>query len=387
MKFLTAIFLSFILTSFSCASSLTLDFDNVSLSDALQTIAKFMKINLILSSEISGQVSLHLAKLPPNEALNLLLTSHDLFKWQSGHSWIVGTRASFIQKQQELLKLKEINEAADPLFTEVWPMHYAKAEEVAKLLTTKRGAVRVDGRTNSLCVQETKLHLHEMHQIVRRIDIPVQQVLIRARLASIDTDFEKHLGLHFDATQSGGDEASFPRYALAIARLVDGSLLDVKLAALEQAGHGELISSPSLFTANQQTASIESGEEIPYQQVSRSGGTGIAFKKAVLSLKVTPQIMPNGRVLLQLSVNQDKPANRIVLGVPAISTRQISTNVLVKNGQTIVLGGIYEATKEEGVERLPFLSKLPLVGVLFQEQNRHDTKRELLVFVTPEIIL
>jgi type IV pilus assembly protein PilQ len=160
----------------------------------------------------------------------------------------------------------------------------------------------------------------------------------------------------------------------------------VQLSALENEGHGELISSPSLFTANQQTASIESGEEIPYQEVSKSGATSVAFKKAVLSLKVTPQVMPDHQVMLELQVNQDKPSNRMVLGVPAISTRQMSTHILIKNGQTIVLGGIYESDKEAGQRRIPFLGKIPLVGLLFRHQNSVLRKRELLIFVTPKII-
>jgi type IV pilus assembly protein PilQ len=155
---------------------------------------------------------------------------------------------------------------------------------------------------------------------------------------------------------------------------------------MENAGRGQLISDPSLYTANQQTASIESGEEIPYQEVSVSGGTATAFKKAVLSLKVTPQIMPGGKVLLQLQINQDRPSSLIVQGVPAITTRQLATNILVNNGQTLVLGGIYEQNNEHTVERVPFLSKIPLLGLLFQQQDVKINKRELLIFVTPKII-
>ena len=175
-------------------------------------------------------------------------------------------------------------------------------------------------------------------------------------------------------------------FSLAVARLANSPLLDAKLAALDSEGRGELISSPSLFTANQQSASIESGEEIPYQEVSRSGGTGIAFKKAVLSLKVTPQVMPNGKILLQLQVNQDKPSNRMVLGVPAINTRQISTSITVHDGQTIALGGIYELNKEYGEQRVPFLYKIPGVGMLFRQHNTLENKRELLIFIRPKLI-
>ncbi|HSW71329.1 MAG TPA: type IV pilus secretin PilQ, partial [Gammaproteobacteria bacterium] len=168
--------------------------------------------------------------------------------------------------------------------------------------------------------------------------------------------------------------------------LADNSLLDVKLAALENAGHGELISSPSLFTANQQLASIEAGEEIPYQEASSSGATTVVFKKAVLSLKVRPQLLPGKKILLQLHINQDRPNTRLVLGVPTISTRQLLTNVLIPNGQTVVLGGIYEINKEKSKETFPFLAKLPLVGSFFQLNKQRHNKRELLIFVTPRVI-
>ncbi len=169
--------------------------------------------------------------------------------------------------------------------------------------------------------------------------------------------------------------------------LPDTSLLDIQLAALEQNGRGELISSPSLFTANQQTASIESGEEIPYQEATNSGATSVVFKKAVLSLKVTPHVLPDNKVLLHLRVTQDKPSQRDVLGVPAITTRQITTNILVQNGQTIVLGGIYESDRTYGEQGIPYLGKIPLVGMLFRQHNSQASKRQLLIFVTPNIVL
>jgi len=168
--------------------------------------------------------------------------------------------------------------------------------------------------------------------------------------------------------------------------LADSSLLDVKLAALEQEGRGELISSPSLLTASRQTASIEAGEEIPYQEASSSGATTVVFKKAVLSLKVTPQILPDKKILLQLQINQDRPNTRVVLGVPAISTRQMITNVLIPNGHTVVLGGIYESDVDDHAEGFPFLGKIPILGWLLQEHKHRLTKRELLVFVTPKIV-
>jgi type IV pilus assembly protein PilQ len=220
--------------------------------------------------------------------------------------------------------------------------------------------------------------------------------MIEARLVSIDQDAERMLGFDFSVRASASD-ANAPRaalikpesrgrYSIAVASLPDGSWLDVKLAALEQQGRAELISSPSLFTASQQEASIEAGEEVPYQEVSEGGGTAIAFKKAVLGLKVTPQILPDGRILLALKINQDRPAARMVQGVPAISTRQIVTNVQIKHGETVVLGGIYEMDKEDQREGLPVLGNIPVIGLLFTQHNKRDRKRELLIFVTPKIM-
>jgi len=289
----------------------------------------------------------------------------------------------------EELKTQEVVLQTELLVTRLWQMHYAKAEDMAHLLQddhhsllSSRGHVHADTRTNILCIQDISAHIKELDRIIKKLDIPVQQVLIEARLVSMDSDFERQLGINFMLH----DAVEPTHYSLAIAKLANQDLLDVRLAALENEGHGELLSSPSLFTANQQTAFIESGEEIPYQEVSKSGATSVAFKKAVLSLKVTPQIMPGNRVLLQLQVNQDKPTTHLILGVPTITTRQINTSVMVKSGQVIVLGGIYELNKEQNQQRIPFLGKIPLVGWLFTQQNNIENKRELLIFVIPKVL-
>lgn len=383
-------------------NDLSLDLQNVSLQDALHILAKFLHQNIIISQQVAGVTSLHLHHMSKQEVFDLLLASHDLVKRKIGSTWFISPRKEFTLRQQEELKLQAVIDETAPLLTRVWQIRFAKADDIARILQenngsllSKRGHVRVDTRTNIVCVQDSAEHLHEIQKIISRLDIPVQQVLIEARLASVDSDYERELGLNFTVRNqvdgvSGRGASSMStklaRYSLAVATLADSTQLDIQLSALENAGHGELISSPSLFTANQQTASIESGEEIPYQEVSESGGTAITFKKAVLSLKVTPQIMPGNKVLLQLQVNQDRPSNRIVLGVPAISTRQISTNVLINNGQTIVLGGIYESNQEQGEHRIPFLGKIPLVGWLFKKQNVTENKRELLIFVTPKVV-
>jgi type IV pilus assembly protein PilQ len=380
---------------------LTIDLQNVNLPAALRIMAKFLNRSLIVSPTVTGMVSLHLHNASANQAFDLLLSSQNLAKSLTGTVWFVEPQTEFVKHKQAESKLSEELNDITPLVTQIWSVQYAKAEDIAHLLQdnnaslfSKHGHVSVDARTNMLCVQDLPERLASIHDLIKKLDIPVQQVLIEARLASVDSDYERDLGVDFsvkaavdsNAISGALGMANSARFSLAVARLADGSLLDVALSALEKAGKGELLSSPSLFTANQKTASIEAGEEIPYQEVSRSGGTGVAFKKAVLSLRVTPQIMPGNKVMLQLQINQDKPSKRMVLGVPAISTRQISTNILVNNGQTLVLGGIYERSQEYDEQRVPFLGKIPLVGLLFQQQNVIENKRELLIFVTPKII-
>jgi type IV pilus assembly protein PilQ len=378
------------------ADSISMDFQNVNIQDAINTFAQFNQTNVVISPNVRGFISLHLEHVSAEKALDLLLDSHGLSKWQMDNVWFIAPSGEFIQHEQEKIKLNTLLQESSPLMTRIWHIYYAKAEDIAALLQdnnssflSKRGHVKVDMRTNVICIQDVKDHIQMIDGLIKRLDIPVQQILIEAHLASIDSDYERELGLHFAGvtnTQSSESNDRGSRYRLAIIPLAKDSFLDVQLAALENEGHGELISSPSLFTANQQAASIESGEEIPYQEISKSGATGVAFKKAVLSLKVTPQIMPGNQVLLQLQVNQDKPSNRMVLGVPAISTRQISTHILVKNGQTIVLGGVYETNKENGEQRIPVLGNIPIIGGLFNLHNTAENKRELLIFVTPKII-
>ncbi|HSW69250.1 MAG TPA: secretin N-terminal domain-containing protein [Gammaproteobacteria bacterium] len=378
---------------------MTIDLQNIAVQDALHIIAKSLKQNIIVSSWVHGSITLHLHDMTAEQMFDFILNSEGLTKLQENSVWMILPRNLLIQEKQTEWKQQEILMATAPLITQVWQIRYAKAENIAHLiqdgghsLLSKRGFLQMDVRTNQICVRDIQESIAIIGKLIKRIDIPVKQVLIEARLASVDSDFERQLGIHFSIQKGEAPErtalaASPPAsYSLAVAKLVDGSLLDVQLAALENAGKGELISSPSLFTANQQPASIESGEEIPYQEISRSGATGVAFKKAVLSLKVTPQILPNDRVQLQLQMNQDRPSSREVLGVPAITTRQISSNVLLRNGQTIVLGGIFESSQGDSTERIPFLGNIPVIGLLFAQHNKAENKRELLIFITPRII-
>lgn len=384
-------------------NKISLDVENANLVDVIRVVAKSIPIDVMTSQTVRGASTLHLQAADPVILLNLLLTMNGLARQRYGNIWYIAPQDEMIQRAASEAKWRETSETAMPLLTRVWQIRYAKAQDVARLLQegampvlSSRAQLRVDPRTNVIFAREVADRLLELDRIVRRVDVPVRQVLIEARLASVDHDAESELGLNFavksaSVTENGAPSERNPvplpgRYSLAVIKLADDSILDVKLAALERAGRAELISSPTLFTSNQQTASIEAGEEVPYQEVSESGGTAVTFKKAVLGLRVTPQLLPGGQVLLELKINQDRPSSRMVQGVPAISTRQIVTSVLVRSGQTLVLGGIYETNHENGVERIPFLSALPVVGVLFQIKTQRDNKRELLIFVTPKMI-
>lgn len=383
---------------FAAPEHISLELKAANLQDTIRLLAKFLCINVILSPTVHGKVTLHLAHASPEHVFNLLLTSHDLVKWPVGRIWFIAPRKELMHQKEEELKWQTIQDEMSHLITKVVRINYGKAEDIAKLikdsqssLMSKRGQIRVDSRTNSICLQDIPKKMAEIYLLVKRLDIPSKQILIDARIASVDNDFERDLGIHFGVTHPSENKnpvisSGHNQYNLAIVKLADGSLLDVKLSALENNGHAELISRPTLFTANQQPALIEAGEDVPYQEVSESGGTAVAFKKAVLGLKVIPQILPGNKVLLQLQINQDRPSNKMVLGVPTISTRQITTNVLVKSGETIVLGGILEMNHEIGQKGLPFLNQIPLLGWLFTEQNTKKNKRELLIFVTPQII-
>lgn len=372
----------------------SLDLENVSLPKAIYMLAKFLHRNVLISRLVQGNVTLHLQNTTADDVFHLLLVSHDLTTLQVGDNLYVLPRKEWVKRHQEQLQCRQQQEASSPLLMQSWQIHYAKAQEVAHILRnhdasfiSRRGHITFDVRTNILCIQDTLSHLTQIKHFIQRIDVPVKQIVISARLVSVDQDFERELGVEFTNNNDNVSlELPTNHFSLAIAKLADGSFLDMRLAAMEHAGKGELISSPRLFTANQRLASIESGEEIPYQETSRNGATSVVFKKAVLSLRVVPQIMPNNNVLLQLRINQDRPNIRQVLGVPTIDTRQITTNILAKNGQTIVLGGIYESNREIGTERVPFLGKIPLIGLLFQHQNKLINKRELLIFVTPCIV-
>lgn len=298
-------------------------------------------------------------------------------------------------------ELQQIHTAQTSLML---PIHYAKASDLAKFLTqhhgivSSQGHIEADVRTNQLWIMDDAAHVKAIRAIVHKLDVPVAQVLIKARIVSIDDNFVRSLGVIFGTSlNQNEDDGDFsmdmPTVSegtgvidLPIARLGNGRLLDMELSALEQEGHAEVISSPELMASNRQTAVIESGDEVPYQEKTGQGNTSVTFKKATLRLKVTPIIMPGKRILLHLTVNQDKISSLLVNGVPGIHTQQLTTQVLVNNKDTVVLGGIYERVTSHQEEGVPGLRKIPIIGALFRQRRRVNERKQLLIFVTPQVM-
>lgn len=285
-------------------------------------------------------------------------------------------------------------------------IHYADATILAHFINNTHhhflsadGFIAADQRTNKLWISDHRTQFTAINKLLDQLDIPVAQLLIKARMVNVDQHSMRALGAIFNGVSSQDHQkgnrllldASPPlttmgSVAIPIVKFGNGSLLDLTLTALQQEGHAEMISSPELLTNNRQTAVIESGEEVPYQEKTGQGNTSVAFKKATLSLKVTPMVLPGNRVLLQLAVNQDKISSILVNGVPAIRTQQLATTVLVKDQETVVLGGIYEQASQREEAGVPVLRHIPLLGALFRQRQHSLERKQLLIFITPRII-
>ncbi|GGI91132.1 type IV pilus secretin PilQ [Legionella impletisoli] len=406
---------------------ISLNFQDIPVRSVLNLLAEFTGIDIVVSDNVKGNITLRLNDVPWDQALDIILTTQNLDKRRTGNVILVDTAAKFTEReQQELAEIQAAKKLA-PIRSELLQINYAKAADIASMLKDKenslltdRGTVSVDQRTNTIWLQDTGAQIDEIRELVKKLDVPVKQVLIEARIVNVTKDCAEDIGVrfgvsrptHLSGTLEGANElaggtppadvpiadrlnvdlgalpidASPASIGIALAKLGNGVLLDLELSALESEGRAEIIASPRLMTTNQQSAVIESGEDIPYQEATSSGATAVAFKKAVLSLKVTPQITPDGKLLMDLQINQDSDSGRRVQGVPIILTKSIETNVLVNNGQTIVLGGIYQQDKNNSVTRVPFLGQLPLVGNLFSRSSARLSNEELLIFITPRII-
>lgn len=416
------------------SNKLSLNYQNISVRAALQLLAQFAHFNIVISDSVNGYLTLNLKNVTWKQAFDIILkTQHLLSQRINGTITIASFDEIAKQKQGELAANNQLLELAQ-LHMVLIPINYANADSIAAILQqqqqgatilSKRGNVGVDSRTNTLWLQDTPEKIFAITKLVHQLDVPVKQVLISARIVNVDKNFEQELGVRWNigsattsmsnATLSNNSGSSTNNAQAAVlptmlhgmridlptvnfgqakgtslgflvAKLTDGVLLDLELSALESQGYADIIATPQIVTANQKEAIIEAGEEIPYQYTTESGTTSITFKKAVLSLRVTPQITPDNRIIINLTVNQDKRGAEVVQGVPTIDTRVIQTQVLLNNGQTIVLGGIYQQNSSKNFDKVPFLSELPLFGNLFKHRHQLAQQRELLVFVTPKII-
>jgi type IV pilus assembly protein PilQ len=394
---------------------LSLNFQDIEVRSVLQLIADFTGINVVVSDTVGGSLTLRLKNVPWDQALDIILKTKGLAMRQTGNVMLIAPSEEIAAREKLELESQKQIEELEPLYSEFMQINYAKADVIATLLKnpetsllSERGTVTTDDRTNTLLVQDTAGKLVEIRKLVARLDIPVRQVLIESRIVVANNDFSRDLGVKFGMSKrstfdnndkfysvsgSQGDGLlvdlpvpSTSGIGLALGK-VDGSfLLDLELSAMEAEGQGEVISNPRVLTSNQKAAYIETGTEIPYQESTSSGATSTSFKKAVLSLQVTPQITPDDRIFLDLIVNKDSVGEETSDGIPTIDTNEIGTQVLVDNGETLVLGGVYEHENRKTVNRVPFFGELPLVDWMFKSTLRTNNKAELLIFVTPKIV-
>jgi len=425
---------------------LTLNFQDIETRAVLQLLADTSDLNIVVSDTVQGNVTLRLQNVPWDQALDILMTTKGLDMRRNGSVIIVAPAEEIAARERaELEALQEI-QTLEPLRSEFIQVNYAKAGDLAALigesgnnpLISDRGSVAIDERTNTLLVQDTSERLANIRRLVTTLDIPVRQVLIESRIVIVNDDYSRELGVRFGSTvvrENGTDglyaltgngtgsdviansaidnfnstgtpfpvqlpapnqrynvnvPVSNPVGSIALAILDSDYLVDLELSALQAEGQGDIISAPRIVTANQREASIEQGVEIPYQESSSSGATTTQFRPAVLSLTVTPQVTPDDRIIMDLLVTKDSVGELVASAtggfVPSIDTRSVATQVLVNDGETVVLGGIYETESRETVNKVPFLGDVPGLGILFRSKSTTNNKAELLIFVTPKIL-
>jgi len=394
---------------------LSLNFQDIEVRSVLQLIADFTELNLVASDAVQGSITLRLQNVPWDQALDLVLRTKGLDKRLVGNVLMVDLAEGIAARErQELESRKQISELA-PLYRELIQVNYAKADKIAELFKSaastngnrdERGSVTVDERTNSIIAYQTQDKLDELRRIVAQLDIPVKQVMIEARIVEATEDFSKQLGAKWGGKFDYGHKAGTPRGSvtapggsfvdLGVSSATSGIgfsylnskfNLNLELSAMESTGNGEVISQPKVMTANQQTAKIMKGVEVPYQEAASSGATSTSFKEAVMSLEVTPQITPDNRVIMEVKVNKDSVSTTSGAGgQPAIDKNEVTANILVADGETVVIGGIFENKQDKVAEKVPFLGDVPFVGRLFRRDLVLESKKELLVFITPRIL-
>ena len=421
---------------------LSLNFQDIEVRSVLQLLADFTGLNMVVSDSVTGRITLRLKNVPWDQAMDIILKTKGLSQRRNDNVILVAPTEEITAREKLELESQQQIEDLAPLQSELIQVNYAKADVFAELLKSEenrllseRGNVTVDERTNTLLIQDTAAKLEQIRDLLNELDIPVRQVLIESRVVIANDNFARDLGVRFgfnrahdvggDGTQAliaggrpghvsgtygiapgienaadSGAEAlmvNLPTLlgaesgrggALNLMLAKAGSyLLQLELSAMQTEGKGEIISSPKVITSDQHKATILQGQEIPYQEATSSGATNVEFKEAVLKLEVTPHITPDDRVIMDLNVTKDNPDwSRSVLGVPPIDTREVETSVLVDNGETLVLGGVFERTSQEDVEKIPFFGDIPGLGWMFKQTLNTDDNQELLIFITPKIL-
>ena len=417
---------------------ISLNFQNIEVRAVLQLIADFTELNLVASDSVTGSITLRLQNVPWDQALDLVLKTRGLDSRKIGNVLMVAPAQEIAERErQEIEANKQLAELA-PLQSEFIRIRYAKATDVVELfeagseeggsLISERGSVVVDERTNSIVVTDTAAKLAEIRDLIDKVDIPIRQVMIEARIVIASSDLEEQLGIRWGGgylnvngdkfTSIAGDSASVtdlnsqmiaganpiampsaPFVDLGVADATSGFavgftstdlFLAAELSALEASGESEVVSQPKVITGDKQKATIKSGTEVPYQEGAASGATTTAFKEAVLKLDVTPNITPDDRILLDLVVNQDAVGDLVPSGnggfIPTIDTVELTTQVLVGNGETVVLGGVFKNEELVKVEKVPVLGDIPYLGTLFKSTANTQQKTETLIFITPRIL-
>lgn len=407
--------------------AISLNFQDIPVRTVLQIIADYNGFNLVTSDSVTGNITLRLDGTPWDQALDIVLKVRGLDKRMDGNILMIAPSDELAAREAKELQAQQQVEQLEPLISEFLPINYAKAADIATLLNNKeatllsaRGNVAVDDRTNTLLVKDTATTIENVRRLLRRLDVPVKQVLIESRMVTVKDNVRDEIGLRWGFSDQQNDRAwsgtapgannlaggtvpaladrwnvnlpvANPAGSIAfhVTKFADGTLLDLELSALEQENKGEIIASPRITTANQKKARIEQGTEIPYLEASSSGATTVTFKKAVLSLEVTPQITPDNKIILDLEITQDTRGETVSTGngpAQAIDTQRIQTQVLVDNGATVVLGGIYQQQMTNTTSKVPVFGDIPYLGNLFKRRNDFNEKTELLIFVTPKIL-
>lgn len=412
---------------------ISINFQDIPVRNVLQLIADYNDFNLVVSDSVQGSLTLRLDGVPWQQVLDIILQVKGLDKRIDGNVVLVAPKAELDLREQQMLEKSRLEEELGDLSSEIIKIKFAKASEIAEMIggqgaasmLSERGSLTVDERTNALLIRDLKENIDVIRDIIDTLDIPVKQVQIEARIVSVNEGNLDELGVRWGFTSTNGNNtvggsiesnlfqagllegdnlpvddflnvnlgatsATASSIAFQVAKLGSDLLLDLELSALQRESKAEVISSPRLITTNKKPAYIEQGTEIPYLESSSSGATTVTFKKAVLSLKVTPQITPDNRLVLDLNVTQDRPGDVVKTGTGeavAINTQRIGTQVLVENGETVVLGGIFQHSVTDTVDKVPLLGDLPLLGVLFRRSYQQMGKSELLIFVTPKVVI